>query len=138
MKIGFTGSRYFISAHQVDSLESVLKELMPIAEFHHGDCIVADSVAHVFADVMGITIIVHPPINDMYRAHNSGTTTTIMEPKPYLERNHDIVDAIDLLIACPKDGVERMRSGTWATVRYARTKGIPVAIIYPSGEVHKK
>lgn len=41
--------------------------------------------------------------------------------KPYLERNKDIAnEGIDGLIAAPSGWVEELRSGTWATVRYAR------------------
>ena len=45
---------------------------------------------------------------------------------PYLERNKNIVNAVDFIIAAP-DGPEKVRSGTWSTVRYAKkvgTKGV--------------
>jgi len=53
--------------------------------------------------------------------------------RPPLTRNHDIVDCTELLIACPKSMKEELRSGTWATVRYARKLERPVIIIYPNG-----
>jgi hypothetical protein len=47
-----------------------------------------------------------------------------------LERNRDIVDATVALLAGPDGNRERQRSGTWATVRYARGIGNrPVAIL---------
>lgn len=59
----------------------------------------------------------------------------IRDPLPPLERNHRIVDACDVLIACPKDAQEQLRSGTWATVRYARKQGKRVIVITPDGTV---
>jgi len=59
-------------------------------------------------------------------------------PKPYLERNHNIVDESELLIACPKSKEEELRSGTWATVRYARKKGVRIILIYPDGSVSEE
>ncbi len=46
-----------------------------------------------------------------------------------LDRNRDIVAAVSILIAAPETDIEEQRSGTWATVRYARKKGIPVVIV---------
>jgi hypothetical protein len=84
---------------------------------------------------------VHPPTDDRKRAFCTGNGAD-WEPKPYLERNHDIVDETTILIACP-NGEERMRSGTWATVRYARQRilnheGQLTIIISPSGQVTKE
>jgi hypothetical protein len=50
-------------------------------------------------------------------------------------RNHDIVDETELLIACPGELAEAVRSGTWATVRYARKLGRPIVIFWPDGSV---
>jgi outer membrane protein insertion porin family len=57
--------------------------------------------------------------------------TTTVTP---LDRNRAIVDSCDVLIACPK-GPEEQRSGTWATVRYARKQKKRIVIIWPDGEV---
>lgn len=61
-----------------------------------------------------------------------------MSPLPYMERNRAIVDASDVLIACPYEIVEPEfgRSGTWSTIRYALTiPNFPVVIIWPNGRV---
>jgi hypothetical protein len=55
---------------------------------------------------------------------------------PPIERNHIMVDAADVLIACPH-GPEELRSGTWSTVRYARQQGKPVIIVWPDGRVEE-
>jgi hypothetical protein len=48
-----------------------------------------------------------------------------------IERNTEIVDDSDHLFAAPKEQFEQLRSGTWATVRRARKKGIPYEILLP-------
>jgi hypothetical protein len=100
---------------------------------HHGDCIGADAMAHHIADTFFMSIVVHPPDNSAARANCTARwgQATWRDPKPYLERNKDIVDSCEFLIACPKGRIEERRSGTWATVRYARNTGKPVIILEP-------
>jgi hypothetical protein len=79
-------------------------------------------------------IHIHPPKDDRYRAYRK--SEYIAEPKPYLERNRDIVMRSDVLVAIPKTDKEDLRSGTWATVRYAQyEQQIPVMIIRPDGNI---
>ena len=143
MRIGFTGTRGGMTEHQRRGVKAILRTKMPKTEnLHHGDCVGADSEVHDLAIALGIPLIVHPPVEpsnrafrDVHRDSLSRTReVTILEPKPYLERNHDIVDATDVLIAAPS-GEEQLRSGTWATIRYARKSGKEVWIVMPSGEM---
>ena len=98
--------------------------------FHHGDCIGSDAKAHKVADSTGCRIVIHPPENPKSRAYCSTATASVRAPKTYLQRNHDIVDSSKILIAVPKDpNREVLRSGTWATIRYARKKGVPVYML---------
>ena len=62
------------------------------------------------------------------------TEVYMRKPKPYLERNKDIVDETGLLIATPK-GEEIVRSGTWSTIRYARKNHKKIIIIMPNGNL---
>ena len=57
------------------------------------------------------------------------------EPASAAARNRAVVDACDLLVACPPGAVEEPRSRTWAAVRYARRVGRPVVLLYPDGTV---
>jgi hypothetical protein len=57
---------------------------------------------------------------------------TILEPKLYMERNHDVVHACDFLLALPGTDHEVVRSGTWATVRYARKIARGYQVVLPS------
>ncbi len=48
---------------------------------------------------------------------------------PYMKRNDLIVAESDTLTAFPAQPDERLRSGTWATVRRARKSGVPVDVV---------
>ena len=54
-----------------------------------------------------------------------------LDDLPYLERNRSIVDACNVMIATPKEMEHTLRSGTWATVRYAWQKKKNIIIIPP-------
>jgi hypothetical protein len=130
MIVGFTGSRHGMSAEQFDSFVSLIATL-DITEFHHGDCIGADAEAHgaVVRRFPKAKIVLHPPRDPILRAFKKGT---ILPAKDYLERNKDIVDACELLIAVPLEISEATRSGTWSTVRYAKRMAKPIHLLYPS------
>ena len=126
---GFTGTREGMTTQQMGHLASLLKHGKVL---HHGDCVGADAQAHNIAQGLGYTeIILHPPKHNIWQAFCKGALE-ILPARPYLERNHDIVDACDTLIAAPKQEQEQQRSGTWATIRYARKVGRRVVILRPS------
>jgi len=123
--VGFTGTRWGMNPHQMRKLEMMLA-YMDICELHHGDCKGADYQAHLLAKKYSIRTIVHPPVDRIFRAFCDGDI--VLPPKSYLQRNRDIVDSVELLIAAP---IYRIwyRSGTWYTIDYARKKGIDVVIL---------
>ena len=140
MKIGFTGTQKGMTPEQrrtfegfVDPNEGTdfMAEFKP--EFHSGDCVGADEQARDICEYHGYRLIGHPPDNPSKRAF--GAFHEIREPLPYLDRNKAIVNETDYLIACPGEMQEKLRSGTWSTVRYARKQGRKVVIIYPNGEI---
>lgn len=106
--------------------------------FHHGDCIGADEEAHnaVRAYNLLIPITVHPPTDDSRRAFKQGDFAR--DPTPFLERNRHIVEASEILIACPATETETKRSGTWSTIRYAAKQGREIHIILPNGIVEER
>lgn len=153
MQVGFTGTQQGMTDSQIEAFKNKIGELhieQGIDYFHHGDCIGADKQAHdlvlkLYREEVVIMfgvptkkftfvgIVCHPPTNSSKRAFTTDHIE-IRDPKPYMERNQDIVNEVDLLIACPKEQVgEVVRSGTWATVRRARKRGIPIIIIRPEG-----
>jgi len=133
--IGFTGTRKGMTTNQQIEVRRLLAyELGHIREAHHGDCVGADSDFHNICKGLGIRVILHPPSDPTHRAFRMDAHK-VLSAKPYLERNHDIIDASKILIATPKEYHEVRRSGTWATIRYAREKGIRIITVFPSGRV---
>jgi hypothetical protein len=130
MKIGFTGTQRDCTPAQIDRLGDELARHQG-GEFHDGDCVGSDDTAHALALGYEYKTVLHPPNNPSKRAFNRAAI--VRQNKPYLERNHDIVDETDMLIATPGEFNEQLRSGTWATLRYARKLGRPIIIIWPDG-----
>ena len=128
MKIGFTGNQEGMSKNQTEGLRRELEKLQA-TELHHGDCIGADAEADQIARELGLSVVIHPPNNPNKRAWCARLGDIEYEEKPYLVRNHDIVDAVDVMFAAPKTMTEELRSGTWATIRYARKKHLNIYIL---------
>lgn len=134
MIISFTGTQQGMTDKQKETFGRVLyvKMCTENVEFHHGDCIGADKDAHDIVIGFNGKVIVHPPNNDSKRAFCKEASGTKM-PKPYLTRNNDMATMCELLIATPKEYTEQLRSGTWATIRYARKYNKQIVIIWPNG-----
>ena len=134
-RIGFTGTSQELTDVQFLSLGFVLQNLKKAGaeELHHGCCVGADYTAHEMGQALGYKIVKHPPDNTCKMAECIGGEE--WKPKPYLDRNHDIVDATVMLVAAPKERHEQLRSGTWATVRYATKKNRPITFVWPDGSV---
>lgn len=145
MNVGFTGTSKGMLPDQRAAVRSTLQTLLGFVavkkapldcSFHHGDCIGADAEAHHIAKAIGYKVVIHPPSNPSARAFCSNDGfVDILHAKPYLVRNHDIVDASDVLVAAPKRMNEELRSGTWATVRYAAKQHKKIFIVWPNGIV---
>jgi hypothetical protein len=140
MKVGFTGTREGITVEQNRSLIAWAKTT-GATEFHHGCCIGADSEAwDVFASGADLGFrspktVAHPPrLRGSICESTLHLSDEVRAAADYLARNRNIVDACEVLAACPK-GPEERRSGTWSTVRYARKQGKRVVIFWPDGEV---
>ena len=127
MIYGFTGTSHaHLTKKQILALDVIL---FPGDEFHHGDCINSDADAHKEAITSRCIVVIHPCTIESKRAFCQGANT-VLEPKKPLDRNKDIVDACDILIAAPMDDErEELRSGTWATIRYARKINKPIIML---------
>ena len=136
MKIGFTGTRRDITARQYEELEKLLNRIV-MEEFHHGDCVGADATAHSIMMRSKTLIVIHPPTKSEARAYCTGQNIIILPAREYLSRNKDIVNATEMLIACPA-GPEVLRSGTWSTVRYAEKNKKEQVILWPNGNMSIK
>lgn len=102
-----------------------------VTEVNHGDCVGGDAEGHLVAHAAGCLTNCYPSTLKHKRAWTAGHAY-VHEPLPPLVRNRLMVDRGSMLIATPS-GPERLRSGTWATVRYARKLQLPVDVIRPDG-----
>jgi hypothetical protein len=128
-RVGFTGTHKGVSAFQLAALTKKLESLKEegFNEFHHGQCVGADEQAARIAKSLGYRVVAHPglakdPANLLYRSEWGGNDE-VREPKPFIERDRDIVDKTETMLATPLTYEETTRSGTWSTVRYARKQG---------------
>ncbi len=129
--IGITGTSRGMVRSQMDAFTKFLEDHPEIVSMSHGDCVGADKQCHYLLRHVNPTveIVIHPPIQDRLRAYCQGDI--ILPKKDYLVRNHDIVDNIDLLLVFPRERQEQVRSGTWATYRYAKKIGKEYKVILP-------
>jgi hypothetical protein len=128
-KVGFTGTHNGASLAQLNVLAKKLVSLKEegFDEFHHGLCIGADEQAAKIAKTLGYRIVAHPglaknPANLMYRSEWDGNDE-VREAKPFIERDRDIVNETEAMLATPMTWEEQTRSGTWTTIRYAKKQG---------------
>ena len=132
--VGFTGTQSGMTNPQHLIVKLFIQKYSDeIEDVRHGDCIGADSDFHDISKLYDKKVIIHPPKNKTKRAFKRGDV--ILEPDEYLKRNHDIVDACNILLATPKENEEVIRSGTWATIRYGKKSKKMVIIIFPDGKV---
>lgn len=144
MSVGFTGTRAGCTPTQHDALAAQLHILKQRGEhlLHHGACVGADREAHHIWRAAGGRCEYHPgdrpqadwamdQLKTLGRPHEERVHVI----KPYLERNKDIVRCSSVVVACPAEMEEVLRSGTWATIRYARSLGSRVILIRPDGSI---
>lgn len=127
--LGFTGTRQGLSPYQKSTLVRLYSVLRPEV-LHVGGAAGADlDATNLFPSPK---VEIYPSNLEVVLPKNF---SKIWPPKHPLDRNRDIVKASDALVACPKGNKEELRSGTWATVRYARIESLPIVIIFPDGNI---
>jgi hypothetical protein len=138
MKVGFTGTRFGMTDAQKATVRRLLVELGG-TEFHHGDCVGADAEAQEIAGELGVTRVVHPPVDAKLRAFCKDYIEC-RAPKTHFARNRDIVSETDCLIGTPKVAgpiTVMTLGGTAYTVNYARKRNRPVYVVEPDGSVQQ-
>lgn len=143
MIVGFTGTQKGMTMSQLELLRRFL-ELLCNGEtglvIRHGGCIGADKEFDTICQELGISRIVHPSNIGNKQATIGKGNVHVLLSKPPLIRNHNIVDKSEIILAAPKERDEIIRSGTWATIRYA-AKRIKIGklksllIIRPEGSI---
>lgn len=137
MIVSFTGTRHGVTPRQYTQLLRWLDRLGATA-IRHGNCIGADATADTLAVDFGLWTYVHPSDQPLTYALSLATLrrrvrTTVYPEAPPLTRNRDIVTGGDgVLIAVTRRDVEEQRSGTWATIRFARARHYRVIRLGPT------
>ena len=140
VSVGFTGTREGMTAEQRGTFRAILNSPsrpLIMSAFSHGACVGADSdaveiVHECCKDAVIVAFPGHMPRMTCQRSLS--LSRIIHKPHDTLDRNRDIVDSSMILVACPK-GPEQDRSGTWFTVRYARTLAdVRIVVIWPDGK----
>lgn len=134
--IVFTGTQSGMTEPQK---KLVLKLFAHGERLYHGCCIGADKEAHDlwvarWDDCQSVTG--YPSNLAAKRVYCA--TGLNHAPAPPIVRNHRMIDdalaaGMPLCVAAPKGMQEELRSGTWATVRYARKQNVPVFVCWPDG-----
>jgi hypothetical protein len=106
MIVGFTGTRDGMTSQQRLSLLNWVRECRPdgcgmgyVDEFHHGCCVGADAQSLQVLMFMPrvLTVVGHPPDNkSMISSVAVEKCCRLEKPRPYLDRNRDIVDASEI------------------------------------------
>jgi hypothetical protein len=134
-RLAFTGTRRGMTDRQLSIVEGLIEQHRPDIAVH-GGCLGADDEFHTLCIRFNIPFVeVFPSNIPTMRALCIGSKYTIVSvaaPQPPLDRNWDIVRKADLLIACPDTELERVRSGTWATVRISSRLDIPCLVVAPT------
>lgn len=145
MIVSFTGSQSGMTIFQRKNLAEKLKAI-GITELVHGDCIGSDLIANELGIEVGCKFFyLFPSVFNAKRAFafpdsqvkeiwldwKDGVRYKLHAPMKPLERNRLIVEQSPLLIATPKEFAHTLRSGTWATIRYAWKLKKDVIIIPP-------
>jgi len=138
MRIGFTGTQKGMTNWQAEELKKLFI-LKNCSEFIFGDCVGSDVEAANIAFSCNIRIFTIRPAlvatnkrawwynpdkditreNGQFLLYPSGMRIRWMPAKKPLERNKDIVENCELMLATPKEFEHTLRSGTWATIRYS-------------------
>lgn len=134
--VACTGSRWGMTAAQKITARYLLVDLRgcyTIQGVHLGDCVGADVEWYLLATRLGLWRVGHPPNEDAMRAFLRYDSE--FAPLPYLARDVAMVAAAGILLATPHEYVERRRSGTWATWRYAKAAHLKIYRINPDGTI---
>lgn len=136
--VAVTGARGFRTGEE-RLAESIIREgleslkVFP-TEFVTGAAYGADTVAFwaglsLWEGAMHHLVVPDAPHNEAVVELGERLEVVTVERMPkgtdYMARNDRMVELAELLVAFPSTREEQQRSGTWATVRRARKRGVP-------------
>lgn len=132
--VGATATRRGLTSHQQANIYRwLLTDRRNISKLHHGVCVGGDADFNDMARDIGIWTVGHPP--EVTKYMSDCIVDEMLEPKPYLARDMDIVLASKTLLVAPYQDFEPrsyIGSGTWTTYGYARDRKLRVVIFWPT------
>lgn len=127
-----------MSRIQRDTVGALIEELKATVG-HHGMCVGADEGFHELCEIQKIKTVGHPPEAPQLRAVDC-EPDEIRTPRPYIERNREIVKSVVVLIGAPRELIEPriLRGhGTWSTIHHAMGQ-IPVYVVKANGTTQRR
>jgi hypothetical protein len=146
MRVGFTGTRRGMTPEQWMAVHSLLQQ-WKVTSAIHGACHGADREFDQLVRHLHPLVFMHlrpsnPSQAEWARRQQYGPLdphrVSVYPEAPPLVRNRAIVSVSDRMIATPGTATEVMRSGTWATIRWARRVGRCLWLVWPDGLVQEE
>lgn len=131
--VGVTGTRKGWTSWQGHTFKAILVALDP-KWLHNGLAGGVDAQSARLAQELGIKVHGYPSTHGPDLAAQR-ISDALDDPAEPLVRDRTIVAHSECLVACPRGHTEELRSGTWATVRYARKAGLPIWICWLDGSL---
>lgn len=139
MIYGITGPTE-ITDVDIDYIIGVLDKILKspaLDENGNGDSLISgaahgvDSIGAIYAYLMSVPVTLTVPIGkwhdeDLVQLLAAGGQTIIEVTGGYMIRNDKTIELSEVLLAFPETNKEELRSGTWATIRRARKREMPV------------
>lgn len=129
MNISITGTRRGMTQEQRKFMTDILDNTTRLV---HGGADGADHECHEIFAHPEFTVV-YPSNHTQWKRYISESLRCLHPPIAPLERNRLIVRAAPILYAMPGTMQEQLRSGTWATIRFARNTNRPHVIVWPDG-----
>lgn len=136
--VGFTGTQKGMTAAQLHNVEAQLRAWRGQVLYGvHGACVGADDQFDQMLVALGLPRVIRPCTITHMRVpcERQGIVLKLYDAAPPLDRNKDIVYESDIVLVTPKTMEEELRSGTWATFRYARKLKRHTMIFWPDGSI---
>lgn len=130
-----TGTQRGITFAQHQAVRRFLARYQRIEEFHSGACIGADYAVNniVARRVPGVELHLWPcTIRSKQAIGPCHVRHAEREP---MDRNQEMVNRCQILLAFPGEREEVLRSGTWATIRRARKAFKTIVYFFPDGTI---
>jgi hypothetical protein len=131
--LGFSGTRSGLTTLQRTRLLEVLYKSLA-THAHHGGAQGADEDFHAMVRwaLPHTYVVVHPCQGVNHTYYLDDPKVTVLPGRPPLKRNREMVAAVERMIICPAQDREILRSGTWATYRYAKAARRTRYILFPT------